>query len=408
MSGVILSNKDAKRVNDVVRYVERQVSNSTQRKRNLSSSTNIRFGRVVEPCDNDHIFVGNLYNSAWQESTVEGDAGNGIDVTCSIELVDIVESGMDFCAVKKKNRWWLIGLYSSSPFSSEYPSSEFYSSDTWSSAHPSSMALSSAYWSSAEEPSSDELSSQTPSSNYYSSAEEPSSNELSSNYWSSAEEPSSQEISSDYWSSDEEPSSNDYSSGEEPSSNELSSQEWPWSSDSPSSDELSSDTPSSDWPSTDYISSANSSELSSDSPSSDEPSSDAPSSDAVSSEDWYDCTPDTIVVEFEGVQNCGTGRQEYNVPPAAAINGIHVLTKESGCTYVKYVSAGGSYQWLITVFLDDTTGSVRVSSGFGAYAFTYLFPSPGGDVHRNAVYSNDLTCSTDYIYMGHNGKVYIY
>ena len=109
--GVILSDKDARRLQKVLRFVERNQHNFViGRRRNLSSQPNVRFGVVTEDVGSDQIFVGNLMNSAWEEITTVGEEGNAVDVTCDVADIDLLEVGQTFCAVRKKDRWWCIGL----------------------------------------------------------------------------------------------------------------------------------------------------------------------------------------------------------------------------------------------------------------------------------------------------------
>ena len=78
----------------------------------------IRFGKITEGLGPDQIFIGQLYDGDWLP--IEGSA---IEVTCDIADIAFVEVGQDFCATKRYNKWWCIGLYEPETPTS-YPSGE--------------------------------------------------------------------------------------------------------------------------------------------------------------------------------------------------------------------------------------------------------------------------------------------
>jgi hypothetical protein len=355
----------------------------------------LRFGVVTEGVGADQIFVGNLLDSEWQEIT-EG-AESGIDVTCETAAVEFVEVGQNFCAIKKKGRWWCLGLFGVSPFSSDYPSSDAWSSNEEPSSAalssgetPSSNEPSSAALSSGETPSSHEPPSDAPSSDALSSGETPSSGAASSDAPSSGA-PSSDAASSDAASSDAP------SSGETPSSDAASSDAA--SSGAPSSDAASSDAPSSGLPSSDTPSSDASSQGSTGL------SSDHPSSDAVSSGDWYTC-PDTLTVEFERIGPCGgTGQTGSNAcPDAVDVNGVYTLTRLSGCVYKLETTL-----IYIRVTIQEADGTIAMDCADPVFGgSSQYFDYTSAPVRRGGVYANNRMCKNDYNWHGTGGVCRVY
>jgi hypothetical protein len=139
----------------------------------------------------------------------------------------------------------------------------------------------------------------------------------------------------------------------------------------------------------------------------------------------YDCTPNTITVTISGVTNNGSTYCSGYTPPndydPSDINGVHVLTKVSGCLYeVRWDSGGGPgdpiVYWFINVVISETVGYVRVylrdlffpiELPWKPFEYKWNGSVPNGAVGIGGTYSNELTDTDNCHENGHGGTAVI-